>query len=289
MLAERNTWPASDARRAVERDDKSSQALVMVFNDTNPAGPRSGQETSQRERGALTEDRFDTLTHRLATASMSRRDVIGVIGGVFAGAVASTSFGTQRASARPGQLPQQIYVIRHGEKPPESGPPFGVDVDGERNPNSLSPRGWQRSGALTALFSPNVAPKVGLRTPTALYATAYVDASVTKIHRPYQTILGLSGRLGLSIQSPDLIGQEGAFADAVLAGGAEVALICYQHDRIPALVRGLPTVDGTAVPVIWPDDRFDVIWTFSLDPATGRYVFGQVPEQLLDGDTDTVI
>lgn len=51
----------------------------MVFNDTNPAGSRSGQETSQKERGALTEDRFDTLTHRLATASMSRRDVIGVI------------------------------------------------------------------------------------------------------------------------------------------------------------------------------------------------------------------
>jgi hypothetical protein len=103
----------------------------MVFNDTNPAGSRSGQETSQKERGALTEDRFDTLTHRLATASMSRRDVIGVIGGVFAGAVASASFGTQRASAQPGQLPQQIYVIRHGEKPPESGPPFGVDVDGQ--------------------------------------------------------------------------------------------------------------------------------------------------------------
>jgi hypothetical protein len=30
-------------------------------------------------------------------------------------------------------------------------------------------------------------------------------------------------------------------------------------------------------------------WTFSLDPATGRYVFGQVPQQLLVGDTDTVI
>lgn len=261
----------------------------MVFNDTNPAGSRSGQETSQKERGAMAEDRFDTLTHRLATASMSRRDVIGVIGGVFAGAVASTSLGTQRASAQPGQLPQQIYVIRHGEKPPESGPPFGVDVNGERNANSLSPRGWQRSGALTALFSPDVAPKVGLRTPTALYATAYVDASVTKIHRPYQTLLGLSRRLGLPIQSPDLIGQETGFADAVLAGGAEVVLICYEHHRIPALVRGIPTVDGTAVPAVWPDDRYDVIWTFSLNPATGRYVFNQVPEQLLDGDTDTVI
>jgi hypothetical protein len=74
----------------------------MVFNDTNPAGSRSGQETSQKERGAMAEDRFDTLTHRLATASMSRRDVIGVIGGVFAGAVASTSFGTARNPPSPG-------------------------------------------------------------------------------------------------------------------------------------------------------------------------------------------
>ena len=114
---------------------------------------------------ALTEDRFDQLTERLATASMSRRGAIGMIGGVFAGAVASTSFRIDRAFAQPTQLPLQICVVRHGEKPPEpAGPPFGVD----RNQNSLSPRGWQRSGALTVLFSPPVVPKVGLRTPAAL-------------------------------------------------------------------------------------------------------------------------
>ena len=67
---------------------------------------------------ALTEDRFDQLTERLATASMSRRGAIGMIGGVFAGAVASTSFRIDRAFAQPTQLPQQIYVVRHGEKPP---------------------------------------------------------------------------------------------------------------------------------------------------------------------------
>jgi hypothetical protein len=248
--------------------------------------------------GALTQDRFDQLTQPLATASLSRRGAIGVIGGVFAGAMASTSFGIERASAQPGQLPQQIYVIRHGEKSPEpppgqsdlsSGPPFGVDVDGNRNAYSLSPKGWQRSGALTALFGPPVAPKVGLRTPTALYAAAYGDAAVTKIHRPYQTVLGLSQRLGLPIQSPDLLGQEPAFADAVPSSGAEVVLICYEHHRIPALVQGIPTVDGTAIPAVWPDDRYDIIWTFALYPDGGHYVFGQVPQQLLDGDSDTVI
>lgn len=248
--------------------------------------------------GALTEDRFDQLTQRLATASLSRRGAIGVIGAVFAGAVASTSFGIERGWAQPGQLPQQIYIIRHAEKPPEplpgqselsSGPPFGVDVDGNRNPYSLSPRGWQRSGALTVLFSPAVGPKVGLRTPTALYATAYGDAAVTTIHRPYQTLLGLSRLLGLPIQSPDLLGHEAAFADAMLSSGAEVVLICYEHHRIPALVQGIPTVDGTAIPAVWPDDRYDVIWTFALNPDGGHYVFSQVPQQLLDGDSDTVI
>jgi hypothetical protein len=98
------------------------------------------------------------------------------------------------------------------------------------------------------LFSPAVAPKVGLRTPTALYATAYGDQAVTKIHRPYQTLLGLSRRLGLPIQSPDLLGQEAAFADAVLSRGAEVVLICYEHHRIPALVAGFSTVDSTTHP-----------------------------------------
>jgi hypothetical protein len=38
-----------------------------------------------------------------------------------------------------------------------------------------------------------------------MYATAYGDAAVTKIHRPYQTILGLSRRLDVPIQSPDLL------------------------------------------------------------------------------------
>jgi hypothetical protein len=84
---------------------------------------------------ALTEDRFDQLTQRLATASLSRRGAIGVIGGVFAGAVVSTSFGIERASAQPGQLPQQIYVIRHGEKPPE---PLPGQSDLSSGPRSAS-------------------------------------------------------------------------------------------------------------------------------------------------------
>lgn len=198
------------------------------------------------------------------------------------------------------QGPQQIYVIRHGEKPPDpprgqptatAGPPFGIDVDGTQNPHSLLPRGWQRSGALAVLLDPAVGtPQAGLRIPTALYSPSYGKPDKTQAHRTYQTIQGLAGRLGLKIQSPLPEGQESALAEAIMdASGAEVVLICWEHHHIPALAQAIPTVDANTIPTVWPDDRFDVIWTFARDPATGRYVFGQTPQQLLEGDTDTVI
>ena len=45
---------------------------------------------------------------------------------------------------------------------------------------------------------------------------------------------------------------------------------------------------GAAIPGVWTDDRNDVIRTPTLEPVAERYLFGQVPQQLLDGDTDTV-
>lgn len=194
-------------------------------------------------------------------------------------------------------LPQQIYVIRHGEKPADppadgssSGPPFGVDVDGNQNAHCLLPRGWQRCGALAVLFDPAAgALQAGLCRPTALYSPSYGSPAKTQTHRTFQTIQGLAGRLGLPIHSPLPEGEEPALAEAVLAGGGPVVLICWEHRHIPALAQAIPTVDGTTIPTEWPGHRFDVVWTFGLDSATGRYAFGQVPQQLLEGDTDTVI
>ena len=76
-----------------------------------------------------------------------------------------------------------------------------------------------------------------------------------------------------------------------MSGYSGVVLICWEHDHIPALASSLPAIPGTAIPQTWPGNRFDVIWTFTLVPAAGpaQYTFGQVPQQLLSGDTDTVI
>lgn len=195
-----------------------------------------------------------------------------------------------------------IYIIRHGEKPadepsqgkpaPAPAPPFGVDFDGNQDAHSLLPRGWQRSGALTVLFGPATgAPRAGLRVPAALLSPSYGDPAKTTAHRTYQTIQGLSDRLGIKIAADFAEGQEAGLAASVVRGCPGVVLICWEHQHIPAIAAALPAVPGTVIPQKWPGDRFDVIWTFTLAPglAAAQYAFTQTPQQLLAGDSDSVI
>jgi hypothetical protein len=206
----------------------------------------------------------------------------------------------------PGALapPDVIYIIRHGEKPadppalepgqaaPAPAPPFGVDFEGNQDQHSLLPRGWQRSGALAGLFDPaSGAPQAGLQVPAALLSPSHGDPAKTTVHRTYQTIQGLSERLGIQIASDFAEGQEPQLAASVVSTYSGVVLICWEHRRIPAIASSLPTVLGTVIPQRWSGDRFDVIWTFTLVPgsAPAQYTFGQIPQQLLSGDTDTII
>jgi hypothetical protein len=195
--------------------------------------------------------------------------------------------------------PAQIYVIRHGEKPADPptptaapSPPFGVDINGNQNSHSLLPRGWQRSGALAVLFAPALgALQAGLQTPMTLFSPDYGKPDKTQAHRTYETIQGLSGRLNVPINTPYPEGQESALAAAVVADCTGVVLICWEHQHIPAIATALPTVSGTQIPAAWPGDRFDVIWSFSLAAKASptAYVFSQIPQQVLAGDTATVI
>jgi hypothetical protein len=200
--------------------------------------------------------------------------------------------------------PDVIYVIRHGEKPadppvtgpeqfpPPTGPPFGVDDQGNQDAHSLLPRGWQRSGALAVLFDPALGPlQAGLLAPAALLSPSYGSQDKTAGHRTYQTIQGLSDRLGLAIVSGFAEGQEPQLAASVVSSYSGVVLICWEHNHKPALAQSLPAAPGTVIPPAWPGDRFDVIWMFTLVPAAAsiQYAFSQIPQQLLSGDSDTVI
>ncbi len=170
-----------------------------------------------------------------------------------------------------------------------SGARAGVDFRGNQNEHSLLPRGWQRSGALAALFDPTHGPlRAGLRVPRLLISPSYGHASKTADHRTYQTIRGLSDRLGVQISADFTKGQEPHLATAVLNSGPGAVLICWEHSHIPVLASALPLVSGTVIPKSWPGDRYDVIWTFTLT-ADATYAFGQVPQLLLSGDADAVI
>jgi hypothetical protein len=195
--------------------------------------------------------------------------------------------------------PAQIYLIRHGEKPADPptpkappSPPFGIDVNGNQDIHSLLPRGWQRSGALAVLFAPTTGPlQAGLQTPMTLFSPDYGKPKKTQAHRTYQTIQGLSGRLNVPINTPYPEGQEPALATAVVADYTGVVLICWEHQHIPAIAAALPTVSGTQIPAAWPGHRFDLIWSFSLDTGASSttYVFSQIPQQVLSGDSATII
>jgi hypothetical protein len=187
--------------------------------------------------------------------------------------------------------PEVIYLIRHAEKPMK--PPLsGVDFAGGQNEHSLLPRGWQRSGALAALFHPDFGPmRAGLRTPTVLVAPSWGHPGKTAAHRSYQTIQGLSENLALPITTQFAQGQEKQLAGSLMDSYSGVVLICWEHKHIPVIASSLPVVSGTAIPQKWPGDRYDVIWSFTRNPGPGsvRYTFGQIPQQLLAGDAGTVI
>jgi hypothetical protein len=187
--------------------------------------------------------------------------------------------------------PEVIYLIRHAEKPfkPHLS---GVDYEGGPNEHSLLPRGWQRSGALAALFHPDSGPlRPGLRTPTLLVSPSWGHPHKTAAHRSYQTIQGLSERLALPIASPFAQGHEQQLADSLVSSHSGVVLICWEHKHLPSIAAALPLADGTVIPEKWPGDRYDVIWEFTLAPGAGppRYTFSQIPQQLLSGDAKSVI
>ena len=73
----------------------------------------------------------------------------------------------------------KIMIIRHAEKPYTTPPPAttGVTVLGQPDPDSLIVRGWQRAGALVALFAPSRGPLQSseLATPHFIFASSTSD------------------------------------------------------------------------------------------------------------------
>ena len=180
--------------------------------------------------------------------------------------------------------PTQILIIRHGEKPPPAGRPNGIKEDGSEDHHSLVVRGWQRAGALAPYFCTPMHP--GFGRPTVVFSPP-MEGKDGDHGRPYQTVRPVCERLGLKTVVDHVLDEEEALVDDVRSRSG-VVLIAWEHKRIATIANRI-LGDQTTAPQTWPDDRFDVVYVFDLDPATGTYRFSQVPQLLLGGDRPDVI
>jgi hypothetical protein len=187
------------------------------------------------------------------------------------------STGAQKA------LADTIFLIRHGEKPADTPPPYGVDADGAQDDHSLSTRGWQRAGALVTLFAPlDKGFRPGFASPTRLVAPVYTDAPPAN-ERTHQTIHPLRHAVDVPVETPCQVGDEETSKLAEnLTEHAGITLVCWEHKGLEVIAKGI--CPKAAIPK-WDGSRFDVVWVFTGDPNSGTYTFEQVPQLLLPGDS----
>jgi hypothetical protein len=120
-----------------------------------------------------------------------------------------------------------------------------------------------------------------------------VDSATSR--RPFETITPLAAKLGITVNAtPGGVtpGQYSSTAYAVMVTAAltcpGVVLIAWEHEDIP-FIANLILGNTTTVPQTWPSARFDVVWTFDLNPATNTYTFNQLPQLLMQGDLPSPI
>lgn len=205
------------------------------------------------------------------------------IGAALAGCGFAPSAGTPAGPPRGVATPASVVmVIRHAEKP--DGETDGVDARGREDDSSLTPTGWERARRLVDIFAPAAgSPRPGLARPATVYAAAANEKG--KGQRTRDTVAPLAGRLGITTDTTFGRGDEDDLVEHVTSRPGP-ALISWQHGAIPAIAGAFPSVTPTP-PSEWPDDRFDVVWTFT---RTGDgWHFSQVPQLALPGDrTDAI-
>jgi hypothetical protein len=183
--------------------------------------------------------------------------------------------------------PQKIMVIRHAEKPRGELRHCGVTLEGKREKECLTVRGWQRAGALASFFAPlnGSFSDPTLARPQHLFASKPTKRNGSR--RPMETITPLAEKLAIKINSEFLkFDTEKMLDDVFLRAG--VVLICWQQEFIPNIANYILGSKKMS-PQDWPDDRFDMVWVFERDTLTDHYSFHQVPQCLLIGDLTTPI
>lgn len=179
-------------------------------------------------------------------------------------------------------MANKIMIIRHAEKPDKRDSIRGVSPRGKSSKNELSPRGWQRSGALVRFFNPlnGKFAHPALAKPGAIFASA--PSGHVKSKRPEHTVLAVAQSLGKRVNKRYSKGEEDRLLKDALRSRNTV-LIAWEHSAIIDLAN-LILGDDKSSPQKWPDSRFDLIWVFDQQSHSGKWKFTQIPQRLLPGD-----
>jgi hypothetical protein len=179
-----------------------------------------------------------------------------------------------------------ILIIRHAEKAGEAWPGPGLTPDGIEDKQSLVIRGWQRAGGWGALFATGLGG-LDYPKPSVIYAA---DPNARAIdepsQRPFQTIIPLATRLGLTPVTDFAVGAETELATSITAQ-AGVVLVAWEHKAItrsllPAIAKDQALVN---MPTKWDETRFDVVLRFDRTSAEGPWSMCQLFPCLLSGDS----
>lgn len=192
-------------------------------------------------------------------------------------------------------LPNQVLIIRHGEK---LGDPK-KDNDGGRH---LSVRGSARAAALPSLFIPAL-PQLGCSMHhkpaefTAHYHEVPVKGPVPRFpsphhifateasknsKRPIETVTPLATALNVPLNDgfADKETSIQKMTNAILNDfPGEIILVCWHHGEIPAIAKAL----GIAKPPKWDGKVFDRVWQITFPKAKATLM--NSAQMLLYGDS----
>jgi hypothetical protein len=137
---------------------------------------------------------------------------------------------------------------------------------------------------LADLFAPlQGTPRPGILKPMSIYAARSNNGGEGA--RTRETVAPLAQRLGITVNTSYGKGDETALI-AEVASKLGPTLVCWQHGEIPAMAQAFGSVTPSP-PGEWPDNRYDLIWTFTATPH--GWAFAQIPELVLPHDSPDVI
>ncbi|OOQ82382.1 phosphoglycerate mutase family protein [Penicillium brasilianum] len=149
------------------------------------------------------------------------------------------AYGVFCLAAVSARSPPKVFMIRHGEKPPN------------RDDHGLTLDGIKRSQCLRDIFGRDSGYDIGhIMAPTVKWNGEH--------RRAYMTVLPLANDLGLEVDAHCSRKDTQCVADTIQSyDGPGNILISWRHKNMGQIQEHL----GSHDPLEYPEDRFDLIWT----------------------------